>query len=257
MKHLVFIVGIILAGSLYGQEAKTTDYLTDIIKNDISDLWTLKKFRTEFEGDTSWIERMEPLGYIGENYQRFYIHFSSVIQNPNNKLEYFVYGKTRVKTNICSFQGLLKLNESKTFYDNEYPLIKQGYVKGTYEFFEDSGQKDTGVLKGKFSTDFFVDKNGKIKYNSLSFISDEFKNNQFEGTWNSYKSNDYKKCNWGDYRIPDSIYLDCGAGEFSTLDKYVSNGWIGYMIANGASPDRMNIEGAKKGENEKWWIDKK
>lgn len=256
MKQIFIIVGFLLSGLIYGQETKTTNFMTEISKYDISDLWTLKKFRTEFEGDTSWIERMEPLGYIGENYQRFYIHFTSVIQNPNNTLEYFVYGKTRVKTNICSFQGLIMINDSKTYNDNQLLSLKQGFVHGAYEFYEDKDKKGAGILKGKFRTDFYVDKNGKIKYNSLMFIADGFKNNQFEGTWTDYKLNDFKKCNWGDYRIPDSKNLDCGAGELGVSEKYVSNGWIGYMISNGASPDRMDVEGAKKTEKEKWWIDK-
>ena len=104
MKQVFIIIGFFLSGFAYGQETNTTDFFNEIAKHDISELLTLKKFRTEFENDTSWIERMEPLGYIGENYQRFYIHFTSVIQNPKNKSEYFVYGKTRVKTISVRFR---------------------------------------------------------------------------------------------------------------------------------------------------------
>jgi hypothetical protein len=234
---------------IYGQDITTSNFQAEITKHNISDLWTLKKFRTEFENDTSWIERMEPLGYIGENYQRFYIHFTSVIQNPNNKAEYFVYGKTRVKTNICSFQGLIKIKDAKIYNDYEFPSVKQGFATGDYEFYEDSDQKGTGILKGKFKTDFYVDKSGLIMYNSLMFVADGFKNNQFEGTWISYKSGDSKKCNWGDYRIPDSRDLDTGAAEFSPHDKYKDFGWESYQPAW--------IVEAKKIENKKWWIDNK
>jgi hypothetical protein len=256
MKQIFTIIWLIISGFTYGQETKITDYLNEIIQHDISDLWTLKKFRTEFERDTSWIDRMEPLGYIGENYQRFYIHFSSVIQNPDNKSEYFVTGKTKVKTNICSFKGMIRINDSKTYNDNEFPMIKQGFVKGIYEFFEDSNQKGSGILKGEFRTEFYADKNGQIKYNSLMIGADGFENNQFEGTWTSYKSKGSKKCNWGDYRIPDSKDLDNGAGDFAVSEKYVSNGWNGYMLAYGASPDRTDVKEASKAEKEKWWIDK-
>ena len=207
----------------------------------------------EFEGDTTIIDRTEPLGYIGDNYQRFYIHFISVIQNPTNRLDYFVYGKTRVKNNICSFQGLIKLKEAKTYIDS-YTNTKQGFVTGEYEFFEDPGQKGTGFLKGNFKTYFYIDNSGNIRYDALDFIADGYENNQFEGTWTSYKSNSPKKCNWGDYRIPDSRDLDIGAGEFSVNEKYVSNGWLTYMVSNGIGTD-LNGE-MKKAENEKWWIDK-
>ena len=42
-------------------------------------------------------------------------------------------------------------------------------------------------------------------------IGDAFFNNQFKGTWESYHNNIKKKCNWGDYRMPDSKGLDGGA----------------------------------------------
>jgi hypothetical protein len=42
------------------------------------------------------------LGFIGENYQRFHIHFISIIQNPLNPYEYFAYGKTKVIRFISS-----------------------------------------------------------------------------------------------------------------------------------------------------------
>ncbi|HOD62353.1 MAG TPA: hypothetical protein PKG96_09670 [Bacilli bacterium] len=254
MKQTLIIIGLFVSGLAFGQESKIDNFLTEIQKYDISDLLTLKKFQTEFEGDTTEIERMEPLGFIGDNYQRFYIHFISVIQNPNNTLEYFVYGKSRVKTNICSFQGIITIKNAKTYLESDLLPLRQGFVTGDYEFFEDSDQKGTGIFKGVFKTNYYIDTKGKIHYDALNFVADGYKNNQFQGTWTSYKSEDSKKCNWGDYRIPDSQGLDIGAGEFSVNEKYVSNGWLTYMTANGIGTD-MNGE-MKKAENEKWWIEK-
>lgn len=256
MKLFLIIIGIITSGFVVGQESTPVNFLSEIETHDVADLWTLKKFKSEFEDSVSWVDRSEPLGYIGDAYQRFYIHFISVVQNPHNKLGYFVYGKTRVKTNYCTFHGVLKIKESKTYLDDEFPSIKQGYIKGDYEFKEDSDQMEAGMLKGKFKTDFYIDKNGLIRYNALMFAADGFENNQFEGSWTRYKSTDSKKCNWGDYRIPDSKELDHGAGEFSVSEKYASNGWMDYTIANDAGPNSVNIEGAKKREQEKWWLDK-
>lgn len=256
MKKILTIIGLLLTGFVYGQETETANFVTEIAKYDISDLWTLTKFRIEFENDTSWIERMEPLGYIGEHYQRFYIHFSSVIPNPVDRLQYFVYGKTRVKTNICAFQGLIKIKEAKTYYDKELPSIKQGFITGDYEFYEDPNQKGTGILKGKFRTNFYIDKNRLITYNSLLFVADGFENNQFEGIWASYKSKESKKCNWGDYRIPDSERLDHGGSEFNPADEYLKYDWENYKdLFSGSNEDKKVIE-ARKGGQIKWWIDK-
>jgi hypothetical protein len=254
MKRLLIIIGLITTELVFGQESKNTEFLSEIIMYDISDLWTLNKFQTEFEDDTSLVERQEPLGFIGDNYQRFNIHFISVIQNPNNALEYLVFGKSRVKTNICSFQGFITIKEAKAYIESDLPPLKQGFVIGVYEFFEDSDQNGTGIFNGIFKTNFYINTKEKIHYDALNFVSDGYKNNQFQGTWTSYKSNDLKKCNWGDYRIPESQDLDIGVGEFSVDEKYVSNGWLTYMVANGFGTD---ISGEmKKAENEKWWIDK-
>lgn len=258
MKQIILIVGLIVSGLAFGQESKTTDFLSEIQKFDISDLWTLDKFQTEFEGEASLIDRQEPLGFIGDNYQRFYIHFISVIQNPNNnRLEYLVFGKTRVKTNICTFQGLITIKESKTYIESDLPPLKQGFVTGEYEFFEDSDQKGTGVFKGVFQTNFYIDTKGDIHYDALNFVADGFNNNQFKGTWISYKSKDLKKCNWGDYRIPESGNFDIGAGEFSPSQDYASNGWITYILDH--KMNKLDVEEdpqVSETENEKWWIDK-
>jgi hypothetical protein len=62
-------------------------------------------------------------------------------------------------------------------------------------------------------------------------VADGFSNNTFVGTWTSYKTGKSKKCNFGDYRIPEcegSNGCDIGAGEFSINPKYRENGWQSY-----------------------------
>lgn len=242
---------------IFSQEIRTTDFSDQIIQYDVSDLWTLTRFQTEFEGDTSTIARREPLGFIGENYQRFFIHFISAIQNPNNKLEYFVYGKTKVKENICSFQGIIKVTSSYLFVESEIPSISQGFIEGDYEFFEDADQKGTGILKGKFKTDFYIDKESNLKYDALSYVADGYKNNQFYGTWTNYKTGTPKKCNWGDNRIPDTVNFDVGVGEFHPLDKYVEFGWVNFQKAYSYSENKQETLEARNKENDKWWLEKK
>lgn len=254
MKNLIITILLFTSPLANAQNIKTSDFSKEIKNYDTSDLWTLDSFETEY--DTLAIEKAEPLGYIGENYQRFYIHFISVIQNPNNKLEYFIYGKTKVKENICTFQGTITINESKIYEESEVPNVKQGFAKGSYEFFEDPDQKGTGVFKGSFQTDFYIDKNGELKYDALMLGADGFENNQFEGTWTSYKTEKSKKCSWGDYRIPNSGDLDIGAGEFSPDEKYLESGWESYVHATGYhGVSQEVIMKAREKEMEKWWVD--
>lgn len=240
-----------------GQEIKTSDFTEEIKKYDITDLWTLDKF--QIENDTTTVDRLEPLGYIGENFQRLQIHFISAIKNPNNQLQYFIYGKTKVKENICTFQGTITISESRTYDEGDIPTLKQGFAKGQYEFFEDPDQKGTGILKGNFQTDFYISEKGEIKYDALMFVADGFQNNQFEGTWTSYATGNSKQCNWGDYRMPGCNWrngCDTGAGEFSINEKYQKNGWENYKLAWGHYPDKPEVIEARKKEKEKWWIEK-
>lgn len=63
------------------------------------------------------------------------------------------------------------------------------------------------------------------------FVADGFSNCQYEGTWTtSYKTNKIKRCNWGDYRIPNSSDLDEGCGEFIPQKKYARFGWENYIL---------------------------
>ncbi len=257
MKQIFTFLFLSFTILVYGQDIKTSDF-TDQIKNyDISDLLTLSKF--QIENDTTTVNRPEPLGYIGENFQRFHIHFISAIQNPKNTLQYFIYGKTKVKENICIFQGTLTIEKSRTYDKGDIPTLKQGFVQGQYEFFEDPDQKGTGILKGNFRTNFYIREQGELKYDAIAFIADGFENNQFEGTWISYKTKKSKNCNWGDYRIPQCNWqngCDTGAGEFSINDKYLKNGWENYKLAWGYYPDKPEVIKAREKEKEKWWIEK-
>lgn len=252
IKKTSIIIVYLLYGVVYGQAFKPIDYLTEINNHNLSKLWTIKEIKTELEGDTSLMCRNEPLGFIGEDYQRFYIHFTSVIKHSKHALEYFVYGKTRVKSNICVFQGMIKILESKIY--KEIQATKHGFVSGSYEFYEDSEQKGSGFFQGTFKTFFVIDNSGNIQYDAIEFISDGFENNQFEGIWTSYKSKTSKKCNWGDYRIPDSGDLDIGVAEFAVNEKYISNGWMDYEPRYDIQ--NISIEKSQANENIKWWMDK-
>ena len=226
-----YIIGLFLLITIQtnSQVNDTIDYTKEIISHDISNLLTLTEFNYSISNEL--VKRTEPLGYIGENYQRFYIHFISVIKNINTSTKYYVYGKSKVKNNTCEFQGVLTVDNAILFPDFEFPTIEQGVVNGKYKFYENSNQNGSGIFEGMFQTDFYIDKQGEIKYDALMFSADIFYNNMFKGTWTSYKTGKSKKCNWGDYRIPESGDLDIGAGEFGPNSEYSKFGWENYINA--------------------------
>jgi len=255
MKRItVLFIIVLLFGSFAGaQEYTKVNFIEEIKKYDLSILWSpdIMMLTEDEEGEGfSEFARPEPIGFIGDDLQRFYIHFVSVVQNNDNPFEYLVYGKTKVKDNICDFQGIITVKEAAMYretLDNEH---SEGSVWGDYLFYEDKKQKGTGFFKGKLITDFALDKDDKLHYNALWLISDGYCNNLFEGTWVSYTNSSVKKCNWGDFRIPDNMDLDRGAGEFYPAEKYYSKGWENYQYLFDNTPEG---EKARSLEKVKWW----
>jgi len=173
-------------------------------------------------------------GFIGDNYQRIRVKFVSVTKDGSSPDTYSIYGKSMVKNNICDFRGTIKISAIGKYKTLSYGVdssyynkgIKGQYViTGSYNFNENETQPHSGIFKGVFQSNFYLDKNDKVHYDDIDDVSDGFTNNQFIGQWISYKGNLVKQCNWGDFRIPNDGDLDIGAGEFSPGDKYLKYGW--------------------------------
>jgi hypothetical protein len=199
---------------------------------------------------------MEPIGFIGDSYQRFYIHFNSIVKKSDCPYEYLVYGKTKVKETICEFIGTIKIIEAKTYIEGDLPKYKQGFANCEVELYEDDKLSSAGVILGKLTTSFIIDDKQVFRYDALNFGADGFSNNEFKCTWTSYKTNISKKCNWGDYRIPECEWqngCDTGAGEFHINDKYLKNGWENYRLAWGTYPETSEVIKARQKEYEQWW----
>lgn len=232
-----------------------TNFFEQIKNYDLSIIFTPDSVLIEDgENGKEKIKRAEILGFIGDDYQRFFIHFVSVIQNPTDPYEYFAYGKSRVNETVCSFQGTIKIIQSKIYKSGEIHTYNQGFVTCDVILCEDKKQTSSGFFNGKLTSNFIIDNKGQFRYDALMFVADDFSNNQFVGNWTSYKTKTSKKCHWGDYRIPDCGDLDIGVGEFSINEKYVKNGWISYMLEN-MSPNGAIVKPKvdKKIKNKKWW----
>ena len=199
-------------------------------------------------------KHQDPLGFIGEDYQRFQIHFTSITKSKSSPYLYIISGKTLVHNNICSFTGTLKIVSAD--YDTSslmkligYQNFKRGFITSQIKIIEDSNQLASGIINGRLETDCYFDDKGKIFYNALMIVADGFSNNSFIGNWTSFKTGLSKKCNWGDGRIPDCGDLDGGTGEFIPDEKYYDNGWRSY-INSFESGDSIK---AKTVINSEWW----
>ena len=103
--------------------ADSADFTLSIKKYDLGKLWrsdsiqilTNEHYSEEkliFEGALT--EKFpEPYGFIGRNYQRFYIHYLTVKKDTGNASRYIVYGKTKVKDSIRNFHGTITVTKAK------------------------------------------------------------------------------------------------------------------------------------------------
>jgi hypothetical protein len=248
----IIIFTVLLYSKSYAQDTITSNFYNQIKTYNLAKIWTAKSFL--IEDGSEKVERAEILGFIGDNYQRFFIHINKVRRNPINPYEYIVSGKTKVRGIICSFQGKIKVKQARVYKIGDIPIYKQGFATCYVILYENKKQSSAGFIKGELKTNFLIDNKGQFRYDAISFVADGFSNNQFIGNWTSYKTYKTKKCNWGDYRIPECDWqngCDIGAGEFSISDKYIKNGWENYRLAYG--PDTPESVKARKKEDELWW----
>ncbi len=220
--------------------------INEISRFDFSDLWLLPG-STGIDDTLNFTKnRTELLGFIGDSFQRIYIHFIQITKYPDDPFQYFVFGKSMVKKNVCNFVGTIKMefarevifeyHQGEDFLVNPRSILKQGVVVCDYTFMEDRRQNHVGIFTGKLVTSFYINKNNQLKYNAIRAHSDSYMNNQFIGTWSEYNQESSRPCNFGEWRITNSRDLDVGAGCFFPNKKYHNKGW-----------------GPKDNANPGWW----
>lgn len=165
------------------------------------------------------------LGFIGDDFQRLYITFKSLIQNYDNPFEYFIYGEFTLKEISCEFQGSLIISETGFIEDSSFPGIKRAYLSGDYVFFEKQSCLGSGIFRGDFISSIYLDENGMVHYDDVYEDKPNFTNNEFFGYFYPYSTGEIMKANWGDKRIPDSGLLDVGKEKFQPSFRYLDKGW--------------------------------
>jgi len=166
------------------------------------------------------------LGYIGDDYQRLHIKFTKV--KKQSPLKYAVKGITRVKNNICNFEGEINIIRIRGIVDFSNDMVTpsdtngSGTVLAKFTFKEDKKQNGTGIFLGELISYWYIDKNRKLCYDPGE--KDLF-NNQYFGKWTSYKTGKEKKCAWGQGWPPCSNELNISSSDFFVDPKYRQNGW--------------------------------
>ena len=244
---------LLLAGEVFAksQPRASANYLSGIKNHDLNKLWFSNPDKKD--ADILAVTHPTPLGIIGENCQRFYIHYTAVTKCKTNSCQYNVTGKTRVKENICGFSGTITITKTRIYTKQFDYRYKQGFVECAINFKEDTTQVNSGIFTGKLVTTFYLDEKRMIEYDDLLFGADLYFNNQVQATWTSYATYKSKKVKWGDYRIPGNTGFDVGDGEFMIDDKYVKNGWQNYKAARSGDPENAATKNAESAEAIEWW----
>ena len=176
-------------------------------------------------------EKSNFLGFIGTNYKRLRITFTSIKKSEKNKDVYEVEGfSTVMNKNKRTFKGTFSLLSHYKFAEQtvDVPLPKKGEIVGystfSYELAEDENLTATGVFKGKMIVMWLKKVNAAPVY-FLPFNRDSERNYQFFGTWTSYTTKKTSVASWGIYRISCSDDFDEGVGDFIPAPKYWQYGW--------------------------------
>lgn len=239
VKYL-FLVSSLLSSSLYADQVD--DWIENIEYPDY-EIFQLKQGDAKdkykhYDFSSLMIPRTDFLGYIEPNYRRLKITLTSVTKDPKATERYNVRGYSVVKGNKCDFSGEVAVYQVREYeklhlgIDDEYKdagIKAQGVMLGKYTFNENSTQKYSGSFQGLMTLYWYVDSNDQLVYDNIRDYADNYRNNQYVGTWTRYGSSKSKTANWGEYRIPFSKYLDIGAGEFSVNPVYENQGWSDYM----------------------------
>jgi hypothetical protein len=248
--YLQFFLCCFIGG--YSQAQKSTNYYSSISACDLSELWSADSILHEEEDGKLYKGPFpEPLGFIGTNFQRFYIHYTSVVKSTKDPYVYLVAGKTKMKKRIRSFNGRITISKAVLYDQSFHPRFKQGEVAAEVFLQEDSSAHPSGFIKGNLKTTFYVDANNKSFYASFD-PGDGYCNNLCEARWTNYRTRQSKICNWGDYRIPGGHGLDIGAGEFAVSSQYEKFGWQTFEKARTANDTKEGMK-AMSIEKQPWW----
>ena len=184
-----------------------------------------------------YIEVIPYIGFIDIKIKRrLEINFLKIEKSTTNDSLYIAKGKTKVGKNVRLFEGDIKIKHiyffaehSKGLEDDMVGKIKsQGIIIADYHFREDKKLSATGIFEGKVLLRWYINNKGVFLFDDIEEYSDDYRNNQFVGTWTSYKTGVKKVANWGICRIPCSGDLDIGAAEFSPAPEYRKYGWEDY-----------------------------
>lgn len=166
-------------------------------------------------------------GILGKNYARIEIFINPKVERTDS-LTFKVYGKSKVKNNICDFTGDIRIEHIYHIWERkDDPDSPDSYfMVCNYLFKEDAEQYGTGLFQGTYSTFCHLDQARQSVCLDIDLGGGAYKNTRiYVGIWYGYKSKVIKKCIWSDYRLPYTFDFDIGNDGMVINPKYnITNG---------------------------------
>lgn len=256
MKKLLLILQVVGYNyALFGQNEMANNVQFSLLSSTASQGTELKNsfLNQNFSSILKQTNNNSVIGYIGSNFERFQIKFTTIKKYPYpyaSSLVYTVQGQTKTKKGIAAFYGKITIANIMALQTDDTNIKNQlkYQIVGNYKLKEYRNHKYIGVYEGQFSSLFATSSDSLHYIENIKSEDNTYSNNQFEGTYKSYYNIAVMPCNWGNQRIPNSNNLDVGLTEFVPAPQYLKNGWQTYFDAY-----INNKPLALKEENKKWW----
>lgn len=237
-------------------EVKSNTFIKEIIEFNGSDSLFKTVFKRIDLGDLFVTKDFSFNGSIGKTYKRIRIYISKAARTDEDNSLYNIDGKTNVNSNVCRFKGKIRIEQvtkNDSYAEEEVgpPSEVMGHVYGSFEFFEDSTQNGSGIMRGTFSIGWNIEGDrivlGDVWYTYATSVL------SFSGIWTSYKTAQSQDLCWSNYIPPCLPHdFDCSDGpDLIPCDKYASNGWE--SLRDIFSSDEQIRQSVIKSENFEWW----
>jgi hypothetical protein len=252
---LIWSMVALFSNAGQAQPAGTTNFYSSIKSYNLASLWHSDRLGLI---DRKEIEPFpEPLGILGKNNQRFYIHYTSIVKDPANPYLYHVQGKNRIGKQVRPFTGTITITQAGIYKpgNNRYaPDTYKGYKRGKLicrvALTEAVSTTASGTINGELITSYCINIHNELLYDTLDFGMDGYGNNQFTGSWTARGSKAPQKLQFGDFTIYDSKFSDVDG--ITVPPEYEKYGWQSFVnaIPNDLRPA---TKAAITEEKRQWW----
>jgi hypothetical protein len=247
---LVLSISALFNNAVQAQPAGTTNFYNNIKTYNLAALWRADRLRLISLKETEPFP--EPLGVLGKNNQRFYIHYTSVVRDATNPYKYNVQGKTRVGNQVRSFTGAITVTQAGIYKPGNNPYAPdpyKGYKRGKLIAKVSLKEAGSGGISGELISEFCINAQNQLLYDTLDYGIDGYGNNQFTGL-RMDGTLVAQKLQYGDITIQGSEFSDVDG--ITVPAKYEKYGWQNLVkaIPNDLRPA---TKAAIAEEKRQWW----